>query len=547
MKTRKMLALTLSCSLALSMTACAKDYTPDIIDSVNDFSENLAAINTDDIIDAIADPSSDLEENLEAVSSIISENATYSAVLDTLTWEIDEDSIEVDAKAGEASVDVTYSYADAMDAFEAVGPTGSLDELASKISSTDEMVETTVTYELILDEDTWMISEVDDEILAEIYGFIDNEFDFYIPLSADMLKTSTGWQNVYNGNQYGDTYSLDYDLCPTSDYQDVTWYYRYEIIHMENVIYSSELIEQVPGASMSIVYSEDSLIEDGVYRLVVYSGMDNAVIVDDTCEVNPYVRNLDPEDVESTDWMYDGNIGYWDDHSTFTDVTELNFVMNPTEAGLRGMWKYRYEYYLNGELIMEGTQPYGNFSAQYCPLNADNGANMDSTGNYLAPGTYSCLVYTLSGHLLASDNCTIISSADGAGTNMLSENAFHGAVGGDFWQNHSTFEFMSNNATYSSDDYRFTYDLYIMNARYANLPIYYEIYYESPTAGSFSDGNWVTVSSGTIAPVDWGEGSWYYEVYYEAEDHLLEGTYHIIFTPNAMNTATINVSQCSVS
>ncbi len=550
MKTRKIIALTISAGLLLSMTSCAKDYTPEIIDTVNDFSENIAAINTDDIVDSV-DDAGYLESQLEEISSIISDNAAFVAVLDTLTWEIDEDSIEVDAKAGEASVDVTYSYADALAAYDNVGPTGTLDELASEIASTDELVEVEVTYELILDEDTWIISEVDASTISEIYGFINTDFDFYIPLSTDMLKTSTGWQNAVNENMYGNTAEIEYALCPVSDYQDVTWYYRYEISHADSVIYSSELITQIPGASMSIIYSEDSFLEDGEYRIVVYSGMDNAVIVDDTCDINPTVRNLDPEDVESVEWMYetDSSIstGVWDDHATFTDVTELTFIMNPTQAGLRGMWKYRYEYYLNGELIMEDTQPYGCFTTQFCPLNAENGAVMDSTGNYLAPGTYSCLVYTLSGHLLAYDNCHIVSSADGAGTNMLTESAFDSAIGGDFWQNHMTFDFMSDNAVYSTDDYRFTYDLYIMNTRYAHLPIFYEIYYESPTAGSFSDGNWVSVDYGNLAPVEWDGGGWYYEVYYETEEHLQRGIYHIFFMSNAMDVTTLNSAYANVT
>ncbi|MCQ2516807.1 MAG: hypothetical protein MJ094_08095 [Saccharofermentans sp.] len=143
MSIKKTVAIALVASMCMSMAGCAS-------------SAKKLEQAKEDILSVVEKHASKVVKNYDADNG---SNRINSAIEDTLEYEIDEDSLEIDKD--EASIDVVYTLVDFDDID--IPALGFVDEdaIIEAIEDADTQ-EVTITYELELDDDKWVIINEDD-------------------------------------------------------------------------------------------------------------------------------------------------------------------------------------------------------------------------------------------------------------------------------------------------------------------------------------------------------------------------------------------------
>ncbi|MBO4242322.1 MAG: hypothetical protein J5883_03490, partial [Clostridiales bacterium] len=177
---RKACALTVSASIILSLASCslldkAKDQ---VIDQAGEVADAAIAMKADDIGELCGLKDSDVED-LEALFGLnCSSDAVVDAIVDTISYEVDEDSFEGSTKDGEASIDVVFTMVDYEAVAEDEENTADEDTFVAALGDSDETKEVTVTMEFELDDEDWICSNFDGKEFAKLYEFLDFEISF---------------------------------------------------------------------------------------------------------------------------------------------------------------------------------------------------------------------------------------------------------------------------------------------------------------------------------------------------------------------------------
>ncbi|MBO4426696.1 MAG: hypothetical protein J5776_06780 [Clostridiales bacterium] len=156
-------------------------------DDSADAIKSFAVDEVNDEIDAAISGSSNSDEQKEFID----------AVADTITYEIDEESVEVDKD--EASVDVVFTMVDYEKALK--DDYSDIDEVLDLLDDCDDTKEVTVTFEFEKDDDEWLLTNANKKLLSKIFDF----YTYELELQPDLISLMSSAE-IYGGSYYVDVY-----------------------------------------------------------------------------------------------------------------------------------------------------------------------------------------------------------------------------------------------------------------------------------------------------------------------------------------------------
>lgn len=437
---KKLAASALSVAMIASVAGCAMFDKDDdaVLEVAEDYATAVVKVKPADIVELLADPDSDLQSDIEAFVDVDPEfyGEDYAAICDaiagTLSFEIDEESVESSKKAGEASVDITFSIADYQAAYDEVSANGGdLDAFIDAIGSADAN-EITQTIEFVLEDDAWLVDDSKASKVQDLYQFYLDAFDFTFAgsISTDMI-----------------------------DY--VEWYYS----------------------------------DNGVY----------------------------------------------------TDENTIELDIIPTTEGQEIEWEFYYEYYLDGELVYtsDACVDSGYWIESYYGPSYDPAAATNDSGNLIA-GQYRCIVYDMSGNVLADETCTVENGSSAgvvpAGNDDIAAIWSNGVD--EYWYSYSDGSgYAMGEGDYTTDESVIEYTVQVYDEdNLAFMPVYYEVYYSAN--GNADDAEFIY--SATITPSEYTNG-YFYEFQYVENGGLDAGTYYFLGAPDANSNTLLFNAEATVS
>ena len=297
---KKTVSLAVASALVFSMAGCSfLDKSKDeVLDAADSYAKELAACNIGKLAKLSTEDFEDIQEEWEGKLTF-SEGELYSAdtatvlnaIADTISYEIDEESVEATKKSGEGSIDVTFSIAD----YESLLDDDSLtdaDAFADAVKDADKN-EISVTLEFErTDDGDWLGSNYS-KVFDDLYGFTDEEFTFVTPVAEAVLSDELTWYGSYSEENGVITYtnatyidgdiSLDYELVDSSVRSTLT----YEVTCNGQVVYTGTGYEGYLYADdLSAEYLSDDgyYIASGTYTITFFDA-DGNELVSQSCEV----------------------------------------------------------------------------------------------------------------------------------------------------------------------------------------------------------------------------------------------------------------------
>ena len=401
---KKTISLAVASAMILSMSGCSLfDKSKDeVLETVDGFAKNLASCNVSKIakgsIEDFEDVQEDWEEKLTFSSGDYydSDAATAAqAIADTISYEVDEESVEASKKTGEGSVDVVFTIAD----YEPVVDDDDIvkvEDFVDAIEDADTQ-EITITIEFEKDEDEWLCSNYE-EIFDELYAFTEEDYEFRIPI-ADMV-TGVNWFGCdwnYGDSYYTNTTYIDVDLAfdwsTDIDYSGIyyTVEYQGQELYRETGDYMGYFYSSTPGAPTD---ETGYYLAAGEYTITFYDA-DDSIIWSGVATV--YLEEVQLGFEPELDWWFTDN--YDDSNPVYTNTDVIDGELQYT-----GNYDYSTGYFTvayNGEVIYT---EYGTYDAWVHTYDIDN-CPLD--GDYFAAGEYTITFYDADGNMLVSDSCTV--------------------------------------------------------------------------------------------------------------------------------------------
>ena len=228
-------AMTIVGMLALSCSACGlipESAKPeDIVDAADAFASAMVKCDAGKIAkltteDKDSDTIAELEAHLGGLLYTAEQDTVAEAVADTITYEVDEDSVEIDKEEAEAEVIFTMvDYDKALGGIEFF----SVDEAVQAVKDCDDTIEVKLTLEFEKDEDEWLVSNFSDKGFMAFYDFCGYDINF-IP-----------------------------DFVSFIDHTDI---YASDILIFMSVVFTEDFSDYADGMSMD-VYLNDAPAENG--------------------------------------------------------------------------------------------------------------------------------------------------------------------------------------------------------------------------------------------------------------------------------------------
>ena len=410
---RKAGAAALAGVMALSCASCAL-FGPnkkEIVEAGDTFASTLLKRDAGKIIKLTTEEKdSEAAETLEMIfdESVYSDDQKkfIDAVSDTITYEVDEESVEVSKE--EASVDVKFSMVDYEKALEV--DVADIDEVLDLLDDCEDIKEVEITLEFEKDDDEWLLSNIDDEEFGELFDYYIYELNLMPPVVVDYTDIWPGTSGIIS-----EVYFID----------DIT---AYESSLTYDVYFNGSLID----SNLSAVVADTNTIwcdyatelEAGEYEIVVYldgvelTSMSTTVeetgttptVTDDTVSTNDYSYVFTADGqladlVQAVDWYLDDGYGYYSfndgieydiyfsDALTYDDVVGITFNIYDEDGNTLAEGETVY-----GSNISYGTNEDGYYYV-YLPYQTEDG---------LASGTYYIEVFNPDGTTLMTDYCVVL-------------------------------------------------------------------------------------------------------------------------------------------
>ena len=302
---KKLTASALSVAVLASLGGCALlggNADEDVIDAADNYASTILSRKSSKIIDLYSELNSDITE--ESLDELFDHDPTLygedydricSAIEDTISYEVDEESVESSKKDGEGSVDVIFSIVDYQAVYdEVIADEGDIDAFVDALAD-GETQEITQTISFVLEDDEWLVSDKKAKNLTALYAFYDDALDFEFATTSDLspdLIDSIEWYYSDNG-VYTDVYTIELDIIPVTEAQEIEWNFTYEYYRDGQLIFSSDeqtdsgyWIESYYGTSYDsqAQLDENGYLIAGEYQCIVYDLAGN-VLADSTCTV----------------------------------------------------------------------------------------------------------------------------------------------------------------------------------------------------------------------------------------------------------------------
>lgn len=410
---RKAGAAALAGAMAFSCASCAL-FGPnkkEIVEAGDTFASTLLKRDAGKIIKLTTEEKdSEAAETLEMIfdESVYSDDQKkfIDAVSDTITYEVDEESVEVSKE--EASVDVKFSMVDYEKALEV--DVADIDEVLDLLDDCEDIKEVEITLEFEKDDDEWLLSNIDDEEFGELFDYYIYELNLTPAVAVDYTDIWPGTSGIIS-----EVYFID----------DIT---AYESSLTYDVYFNGSLID----SNLSAVVADTNTIwcdyatelEAGEYEIVVYldgvelTSMSTTVeetgttptVTDDTVSTNDYSYVFTADGqladlVQAVDWYMDDGYGYYSfndgieydiyfsDALTYDDVVGITFNIYDEDGNTLAEGETVY-----GSNISYGTNEDGYYYV-YLPYQTEDG---------LASGTYYIEVFNPDGTTLMTDYCVVL-------------------------------------------------------------------------------------------------------------------------------------------
>ncbi len=402
--------------LAASVSGCAFIDSDDeaVLEAADNYASLVAKVKVRKIAEAMADGNRrDIEALVSGEDRDIPDNWSdiVSAIADSISYEIDEDSVESSKKNREASVNITYTLVDHAGLFETVTEEGgTVDDFIEALGDDDsDTVEIYQTIDLVYEDGTWLVDDGRLKALSEVYDFYSAALDYEFVTPLVDYVDHTEWyyseDDVYvNFNQ------IELDIISTFEGNTVEFEFTYEYYRDGNLIYTSDICSDQgyyieayygPRYDSSAEVDEEGNLIAGEYRCVIYDLAGN-VLADSTCTVETmeYVEGTDA--IEDVEW-------YFSDNGVYVNESQIELDIITTSIGAEFVWNFYYEYYIDGELVFTSEECHDQghwIEAYYGPQYVDN-AELNDDG-YLIPGQYRCIIYDMDGNVLADDTCQVV-------------------------------------------------------------------------------------------------------------------------------------------
>ena len=422
---RKTASLLLACTMAISFASCAflgsGTNKKEIIEAADAFAGALLKQDTDKIL-KLVDSQTRKKTDAAFVLTVLFDEDSYTedqnkfneAVSDTITYEIDEDSVKV--KKDEASVNVTFTMVDYEKALKDEDITDIADVIDA-LEDCDDVKEVEITFEFEMEDDDWVITNFEDDSYADLYEFYDYELD----LKPD-LESLIDHTEIDAGSYY--VVLCIYFTEDITDYaEDVTYdaYRDGELIASDMPVYYYE-------GYISCDYTIDPAYNLDAGDYTIEAKYDGEVFTIGEITVEETESDIVPTaDAEGVDYNFDVDatgelagyvvaVDWWGDDGEYCYSNapqgveyDVYFSSDITEEQILGITYtcYNPDY---GPIVED--QP-----IEYNRTNIDDGyPNVDGyyfiycgffDDDVLEPGTYYVDVYNPDGTLLLHDCCDV--------------------------------------------------------------------------------------------------------------------------------------------
>ena len=231
---RRLISAAIAGAMAVSCASCMLIGGPnkkEIVEAADTFASALLKQDAGKVVKLTNEKKdSDAAEALEALfdESMYSDeqNEFNKAVADTITYEVDEESVEVDKE--EASVEVVFTMVDYEKALK--DDYSDIDEVLDLIGDCDDTKEVTITFEFEKDDDEWLLTNLKDKGFGKLFDYCTYELDIMGEL-FDMFSYS----ETVAGDWYVDSwFYFDEDI---TDYSGLV---TYDVYYNGSVILSSQ-------------------------------------------------------------------------------------------------------------------------------------------------------------------------------------------------------------------------------------------------------------------------------------------------------------------
>ncbi len=409
---RKAGAAALAGAMAFSCASCAL-FGPnkkEIVEAADTFAGTLLKQDAGKIIKLTTeDEDSDVAEALEMIfdEETLSDDQKkfVDAVSDTITYEVDEESVEINKD--EASADVTFTMVDYEKALD--GDFEDIDAVLDALDDCEDIKEVEITLEFEKDDDEWLLSNIDDEEFGELFDYYIYELNLTPAVAVDYTDIWPGTSGIIS-----EVYFID----------DIT---AYESSLTYDVYFNGSLVDSnlaaVVADTNTIWCDYATELEAGEYEIVVYldgvelTSMSTTVeetgttptVTDDTVSTNDYSYVFTADGqladlVRAVDWYLDDGYGYYSfnngieydiyfsDELTYDDVVGITFNIYDGDGNTLAEGETVY-----GSNISYGTNEDGYYYV-YLPYQTEDG---------LASGTYYIEVFNPDGTTLMTDSCVV--------------------------------------------------------------------------------------------------------------------------------------------
>ncbi len=410
---RKAGAAALAGAMAFSCASCAL-FGPnkkEIVEAADTFASTLLKQDAGKIIkltteDEDSDAAADLEILFDDSMYTEEQKKFIDAVADTVTYEVDEESVEVSKE--EASADVTFTMVDYEKALD--GDFEDIDAVLDALGDCEDTKEAEVTLEFEKDDDEWLVSNIDDDSYGDIFEFYIYELNLTPAVAVDYTDIWPGTSGIISEVYFIDDItayesSLTYDV-----YLDGSLLASDQaaVVADTNVIWCDYATELEAGEYQIVVYL------DGVELTTMSTTVDDAgttpTVTDDTVSTNDYSYVFTAEGqlgdlVQAVDWYLDDGYGYYDfnagieydiyfsDALTYDDVVGITFNIYDEDGNTLAEGETVY-----GSNISYGTNEDGYYYV-YLPYQTEDG---------LESGTYYIEVFNPDGTTLMTDYCVVL-------------------------------------------------------------------------------------------------------------------------------------------
>ena len=302
MNDRKIIATILVASVLFSATGCAGKFNDSMTDSAEKVGKALITGNYKRVESCLDDKNDDLQEAMEVVIEDEINCEASEIIMSTMTYEVDEDSIESDFLGKEGTIDVTFSIVDYESILDDSIIFRDMEDFEATIEDCKDTIDTTITLEFEKQDGKPVIVNSDD--LIELFSF---KKEVEIILAGTLLDHIDG-SGYFVGDEMVDTHPYTDEYMDTNRIEavfdldelgtELEWEYSYEISMSGFItLYDSDTMTKPEGSStIDIVYEDYSVeyLQDATYVVYLYDESGDH-FVEISCEVSHTEPEPEPE------------------------------------------------------------------------------------------------------------------------------------------------------------------------------------------------------------------------------------------------------------